>query len=145
MALPLAMLKGLQMRTRVKFGLAGVFCCAFITIAFDILRTLETDLKGGIEGSTALWTNLESAVAVIVSCLPSLVALLSPKNTRNEGRNRSPYRQRSLAISDSARLCMSAGNSVKSGCDGHDSPAAGSEKGGIVSSTLAPALVTDQL
>ena len=133
------------MRTPAKFGLAGVFCCAFITIAFDILRALETDMQGGIEGSTALWTNLESAVAVIVSCLPSLVALFSPKNTRNEGRNRSPYRQRSLAISDSARLCVSPGISVKSHRDGCISPAAVSEKTSITPSSLMPALVTDQL
>ena len=68
MALPLAMLKDLQMRTPVKVGLAGVFCCAFITIGFDILRAVETERKTGVRGSTALWTNLESAVAVIV-CL----------------------------------------------------------------------------
>ena len=145
MALPLAMLRNLQMRTPAKFGLAGVFCCAFITIIFDILRELETDMKGDIEGSTALWTNLESAVAVIVSCLPSLVALFSPKNTRNEGKNRSAYRQRSLAISDSARLCLSPGNSVKSHCDGCTSPAAASEKSSITPSSLLPALNTDQL
>ena len=135
MALPLAMLKGLQMRTPVKFGLAGVFCCAFITIVFDILRTLETNMMGKIEGSTALWTNLECAIAVIVSCLPSLVALLSPRNTRKEGRNRSPYRQRSLAISDSARLCLSVSNSIESGSEGSASPAAAFEKSSITPSS----------
>lgn len=113
MALPLAMLKSLQMRTSVKLGLAGVFCCAFVTIAFDILRAVETDTKGRIEGSTALWTNLESAVAVIVSCLPSVAALFSPKNERNGVRNRSPHRQHSLVISNSAKHCVSAGSSVK--------------------------------
>ena len=114
MALPLAMLKGLQMRTSAKVGLVGVFCCAFITIAFDILRAVETDMKGGVKGSTALWTNLESAIAVIVSCLPTLSALFSPKNERNGGRGRDPYLQRPLVISDSAELCMCAGSSVKS-------------------------------
>ena len=100
MALPLAMLKDLQMRTPVKVGLAGVFCCAFITIGFDILRAVETESKYGVKGSTALWTNLESAVAVIVSCLPSFTALFSPKNKRNNGKNRGPFRQRSLVILD---------------------------------------------
>ena len=114
MSLPLAMLKGLQMRTSAKIGLAGVFCCAFITIAFDILRALETDLKGGVKGSTALWTNLESAVAVIVSCLPTLSALFSPKNEHSGGRGRHPYTQRSLVISDSAKACMGAATSVRS-------------------------------
>ena len=134
MALPLAMLKGLQMRTRVKVGLAGVFCCAFITIAFDILRAVETDTKRGVKGSTALWTNLESAIAVIVSCLPSLTALFSPKNERNGVKVGGPYRQRSLVISDSAKICMSAGSSVKSGSAGRDSAAGESEKDVINSS-----------
>ena len=109
------MLKGLQMRTSAKIGLAGVFCCAFITVAFDILRAVETDVKGGIEGSTALWTNLESAVAVIVSCLPSLPALFNSRNQCKFGRNHVPYQQRSLAVSDSAKHCMDAVSSVKSG------------------------------
>ena len=134
MALPLAMLKGLQMRTPLKIGLAGVFCCAFITIAFDVLRAVETDTKGGVKGSTALWTNLESAVAVIVSCLPSLTALFSPKNHYNGIKNRGPYRQRSLVISNSAKVCMSAGSSAKSGNGGRASAAGESVKDVIDSS-----------
>ena len=144
MALPLAMLKGLQMRTPVKIGLAGVFGCAFITVIFDILRAVETVTMGGVAGSTALWTNLESAVAVIVSCLPSLTALFSPKNSRNNGKNRNPYRQRSLAISESAHLVMSARSSVRSGCSGRNSAAGASEKIIVTSSRSMPAPVTDQ-
>lgn len=121
MALPLAMLKRLQMRMPLKIGLAGIFCLAFITIGFDILRAVETETKGGVKGSTALWTNLESAVAVVVSCLPSFTALFSPKNKRNNGRKYVPYKQRSLAISDTAKLCMSARGSVGSGFSGHAS------------------------
>lgn len=135
MALPLAMLKDLQMRTPAKFCLAGVFCCAFITVVFDILRAVETDTKGGVKGSTALWTNLESAIAVIVSCLPSFTALFSPKNERNGGRNCSPYMQRSLVITDAAKLCMSAGESMKSGSDGRTSAADGSERNITISSS----------
>ncbi len=62
MVLPLAMLKSLQLRTMAKVGLAGVFCCAFITIALDISRAVETITNGGTPGSTALWTNLESGL-----------------------------------------------------------------------------------
>lgn len=135
MALPLAMLKDLQMRTPAKFGLACVFSCAFITVAFDILRAVETDRKGGIKGSTALWTNLESAVAVIVSCLPSFTALFSAKKDRNVGRNGIPYRQRSLVIAESAKHYMSAGSSVKSGSNGLTSTAGDSEMEVISSSS----------
>ena len=113
------------MRTPAKVGLAGVFGCAFITICFDILRAVKTDKEGAVQGSTALWTNLESAVAVIVSCLPSLVALLSPPNKR---KNRGPYSPRSLVVSKSAKLCMSGGSPVKSEYSGHNSIAGESEK-----------------
>ena len=126
------MLKNLQMRTSIKVGLAGVFGCAFITIGFDILRAVETETEGGVEGSTALWTNLESAIAVIVSCLPGLVALFRPKNKEKDRENRSPYRQRSLVVSESAKLSLSAVTSVNSGYSSHTSAAGESER------TLAP-------
>ncbi len=115
MVLPLAMLKSLQLRTMAKVGLAGVFCCAFITIAFDISRAVETVTNGGTPGSTALWTNLESAIAVIVSCLPSLKALLGPRRNHGAGRVAGPYNPRPLAISESAKSYMSAGSSDGSG------------------------------
>ena len=122
MALPLVMLKGLQMRFQAKLGLAGVFCCAFIIIAFDILRTAETLTNDFSPGSTALWTNLESAIAVIVSCLPSFATLL-----RSKDKKARPYRPRSLAMSDSAKLCISAGSSIKDENSGHFSATASSE------------------
>ena len=115
MALPLAMLRGLQLRMTAKIGLAGVFCCAFITIAFDLLRAVETITNDGVAGSTALWTNLESAVAVIVSCLPSFVALRSSRKARDGGKHIVAYRPRSLMVSDSARMCMSDERSIYSG------------------------------
>lgn len=139
MALPLAMLRGLQMRTSAKVGLAGVFGCAFITIAFDILRAFETDLKGGVKGSTALWTNLESAVAVIVCCLPTLSALFSPKNPRSGGRGRDPYMHRSLLITDSAKNCMGAENSAKSSKDSCTSTTGDLEK-----DILSPSVPTEE-
>ena len=109
MALPLDMLKGLQMSTKAKIGLAGIFCLATITIAFDILRAIEILTKNNHTGSTALWTNLESAVAVIVSCLPSFRALLSPRKDGNAKKTTSRYRQRSLAVIDSAKICLTSG------------------------------------
>ena len=135
MALPLAMLKNLQMRTQAKFCLAGIFCCAFITVIFDILRAVEIETRAGVKGSTALWTNLESAVAVIVSCLPSFAALFSPKNERNGGRKCSPYRQRPLVITDAAKVCMSAGESMKSESDDRIFAATGSERNIAISSS----------
>ena len=117
MALPLTMLRSLQMRTSVKIGLTGIFCCALVTIAFDLARTVETAINAGTAGPTALWTNLESAVAVIVSCLPSFAALLRPKSDGKTGRRVVAYPQRSLAVSASARLVVNGGRGVKVGKD----------------------------
>ena len=114
MALPLGMLKGLQMSTKAKIGLAGIFCLATITIAFDILRAIEILTKNNHTGSTALWTNLESAVAVIVSCLPSFRALLSPRKGDNAKKSIGRYRQRSLAVTDSTKIYLTSGKSAGS-------------------------------
>ena len=118
MALPLAMLRGLQMLTTTKIGLAGVFSLASFIIAFDILRTVESLLASNIVGFNALWTNLECSIAVLVSALPSFVTLISSKKDRYHGRRGSPDRPRSLAISDSARPYLndsSSGKLVQSG------------------------------
>ncbi|KAL6720640.1 hypothetical protein ACLMJK_002565 [Lecanora helva] len=112
MALPMAMLKGLKLRTSAKIGLAGVFSLAFVTIAFDILRAVQTLTSGGHAGSTPLWTNLESAIAVVVSCLPSFVALRSSRKAEGSGRKPIAYQPQALMVSDSARLCMSGEGSL---------------------------------
>ena len=123
MVLPLAMLKGLQMRTATKLGLAGIFCCAFITIMFDILRTVETATKGGQAFLTPLFTNLESAVAVIVSCLPSFAALSKSRKASNGRRIPRPYSERSIVISDDAKRCINTGSSFgKANPDGSCDP-----------------------
>lgn len=91
MALPLFMLKALQMRLTMKIALTGVFCVTFVTIAFDILRTIQTINNSGAAGETPLWTNLESAVTVIVSCLPSYASLFSPKAKLKANKTHGPY------------------------------------------------------
>lgn len=118
MALPLLMLRNLQIQKSTKFGLAGIFSLVFLSIIFDILRTLQTLNNSGTPGLTALWTNLESAVVVIVSSLPSFVTLISRKKIGNAGRNGSPYQARVLANSGSAQRCVDAGSSIKGGDSG---------------------------
>ena len=115
MGLPMSMLRSLQLRTTAKIGLAGVFSCAFITIIFDVTRAIETVRNDGTVGSTALWTNLESAVAVIVSCLPSFKALLGPRRSSDPARTVSHYKTRPLTISKSARTLLGDGPSFDSG------------------------------
>lgn len=113
MALPLAMLKTLQISPRAKLGLVAIFGLASFIIVFDILRTTETLGHSQSIGSTALWTDLESAIAIIVSCLPSFVALLRPRKGNDVEKNTSRYPSRPLAISVSAKQFMDTSGSVK--------------------------------
>ena len=128
MALPLVMVKNLQIRTTTKFGLVGVFSLVIFVIAFDILRTTETLGDGGTGGRTALWTDLESAVAVIVSSLPSFAALLNRKKRDSVKRNTSPYPARSLAMSDSAKHHASASGSTNRTIEVHEYPTVDSDR-----------------
>ena len=121
MALPLAMLKPLQISQSAKLSLAAIFGLASFIIVFDILRTAETLSHSHIVGSTALWTNLEAAIAIIVSCLPSFVALLRPRKDHDgpeEKKNNSAsrYPSRPLAISVSAKRLV---DTTSGGSDGH--------------------------
>ncbi|MCJ1308516.1 hypothetical protein MMC25_002169 [Agyrium rufum] len=74
MALPIPMLYQLRLRTSQKIAVAGVFMLAWVTIAFDILRTVESFLLGS--QNVLLYTSLETEIAVIVSALPAYRILL---------------------------------------------------------------------
>ena len=62
------------MDTSQKLGVASVFLLAWVTIAFDIIRVVETFRLGS--AFAVLYTTLEAAVAVIISALPAYKALL---------------------------------------------------------------------
>ncbi|KAF2259940.1 hypothetical protein CC78DRAFT_585327 [Lojkania enalia] len=71
MILPIAMLKGMLMRTSQKVGLALVFSLVLVDIAFDILRTVYTaEMKPEFLDKDSLWAILEPTIAVIVCALP---------------------------------------------------------------------------
>lgn len=75
MALPLWILRSIQLPISKKLGLASVFFLALAIVALDILRIALGD-GGGIVSLASLWDVLEPSVAVIVSTLPTYRALL---------------------------------------------------------------------
>lgn len=97
MALPMGMLRKLQVPTVAKLGLAAIFSCALFIIAFDTIRVVETLTQDSTIAATPLWTNLESAISVIVSCLPSYAALLRQRQ-HSEGKSNIRHYERSLAM-----------------------------------------------
>ena len=95
MALPLWMLRSLAMRPIQKLGLVFIFGVALLTVALEILRTVESVkiLKGAasIQSTTyarsILYAVIEIAFNVIISSLPVYRTLMSIK--RRTGYSRS--------------------------------------------------------
>ena len=101
------MLRQLKVRTKAKLGLSIVFSLAFLDVVFEILRGCEFITTQALTGGCELWMNLESAVAVIVSCLPSLVALSGGiKSGRRPSTRATTNATRSLIISATATKIM---------------------------------------
>jgi hypothetical protein len=92
MSIPLALLRTLQLDRKKKIGLAVVFSLGCIIIAFAIIRMTQVihhkivDLVG-----LAIWSSVESAVSVIVGCLPPLKGFFA-KGIRSYTTKRSANR-----------------------------------------------------
>ena len=96
MALPLHILRALRITIRQKIGLATCFALGFIVVIFSIVRAVEIlDTLTGLSSleradpiSLTLWSALESSIAVIVSCLPSLRILFLGTTENSRYRDR---------------------------------------------------------
>ncbi|CAD6585147.1 MAG: hypothetical protein ASARMPRED_002024 [Alectoria sarmentosa] len=86
MALPLPLLWRLQMPTRQKLAVTAVFSLAWVTIAMEFLRLIETE--NALPEVTWLYTSLETEVAVIVASLPAFSFLVSDSDGSRERRSR---------------------------------------------------------
>ena len=74
MVLPIPVLLRLHIPLSQRIGVASLFFLAWVTIAFDILRVVESFRDGS--SLALLYTSLETEVAVIVSGLPTYRVLL---------------------------------------------------------------------
>ncbi|TVY22952.1 hypothetical protein LHYA1_G008173 [Lachnellula hyalina] len=90
MALPLGMLSRLQIRAVQKLGIAVIFCLTFVIIALEIVRLVQS-LKGTGQSWNVVWTNTETSVAVIVSCLPTYNTLFRYRERVNASKASSAY------------------------------------------------------
>ena len=70
MALPVWMLKDLQMRTSQKVGLGIMFSLGLIVVVFEILRTVVSESQTSFS-EVAVFDIIEDCVALIVSSIPS--------------------------------------------------------------------------
>jgi hypothetical protein len=80
MALPLGLLRNLQVTRQQKLGLAVVFSLGLVIVAFAIIRM--TQILGEARADPAglaLWGIVESSVSVVVGSLPPLKSFLQKK------------------------------------------------------------------
>lgn len=77
MFIPIPMLWRLQMGRSQKVAVMIVFLLALVTLAFDILRIVETFISGAqFTFLTLLYTSLETEIAVIMFALPTYRLLI---------------------------------------------------------------------
>ncbi|KAI1371320.1 hypothetical protein F4677DRAFT_316014 [Hypoxylon crocopeplum] len=81
---PLPMIWRLNMRTKQKLAVSGVFGLAIITIAFEVVRTVK--LYQFTTYLTNLYSYLELLISVLISMLPSYRFLISASDKDREYR-----------------------------------------------------------
>ena len=81
MAIPIWLVFGLKMSLSQKLGLSGVLGLGVIIIIFSVIRIIVTNTAGRQPEISwlALWSSIESSVAVIVACLASFKVLLNSR------------------------------------------------------------------
>lgn len=104
MALPLWMLRILNITKYQKLGLALIFSLAGFCVFFDIARTIRA-----LADQQAIYTISEVNLAVVVSCLPTYRALF------NISRQRSLYRPSKLTTWTTVENGPSRGSKKESG------------------------------
>ncbi|KAK0258033.1 hypothetical protein LTR91_005757 [Friedmanniomyces endolithicus] len=103
-ALPIAIVARVHISAPQKVALIGVLSLGLIIIGFAVARIVVTDAQGTHPEISwlALWSAIESSVAVLVCCLASFKALFTGKR---HGLSREPYYAHS---STQAREAISA-------------------------------------
>ena len=76
MALPLWMLRNLQIQRSRKISLTAMFLIVTVIIVVDLVRAVDTTSGPATSPLELLWTVIEPAIAVIISALPTYKALL---------------------------------------------------------------------
>ncbi|KAK9785644.1 putative Integral membrane protein [Seiridium cardinale] len=88
-SLPIYLTIGLKMSAAQKFGLVGVLSLGIIVTVFSVIRIIVTNTVARQPEISwlALWSSIESSIAVMVACLSSFKVLL----THKKKSSRSPY------------------------------------------------------
>ncbi|KAJ5589360.1 hypothetical protein N7537_012038 [Penicillium hordei] len=88
MVLPIRLIWNLQMKTRQKLSIGGLFCFGWICIIISTIRVVQLgQTENGVPAPSwlALWATIEASIAVMIGCCPGLYRVLktalSPSKT----------------------------------------------------------------
>jgi hypothetical protein len=87
-ALPVSIVARVKVSTKQKFGLYAVLSLGVFIIGVAIARVIVTDTQGVHPEISwlALWSVVESSVAVLICCLASFKAMFTAQNPGTEFR-----------------------------------------------------------
>ncbi|KAJ5286063.1 hypothetical protein N7524_001369 [Penicillium chrysogenum] len=92
MILPIRLIWNLQMKTRQKLSIGGLFCFGWICIIVSTIRVVQLgETENGVPAPSwlALWGTIEASIAVMIGCCPGLYRVL--KNAISPSKTSYPY------------------------------------------------------
>ncbi|CAP92972.1 Pc16g03020 [Penicillium rubens Wisconsin 54-1255] len=92
MILPIRLIWNLQMKTRQKLSIGGLFCFGWICIIVSTIRVVQLgETENGVPAPSwlALWGTIEALIAVMIGCCPGLYRVL--KNAISPSKTSYPY------------------------------------------------------
>ncbi|KAK4862945.1 hypothetical protein LT330_010719 [Penicillium expansum] len=107
MILPIRLIWNLQMRTRQKLSIGGLFCFGWVCIIISTIRVVQLgETENGVPAPSwlALWGTIEASIAVMIGCCPGLYRVL--KTAISPSKTSYPY--------DSYNLRGRAGSGIPS-------------------------------
>ncbi|KGO40834.1 hypothetical protein PEX2_075080 [Penicillium expansum] len=107
MILPIRLIWNLQMQTRQKLSIGGLFCFGWVCIIISTIRVVQLgETENGVPAPSwlALWGTIEASIAVMIGCCPGLYRVL--KTAISPSKTSYPY--------DSYNLRGRAGSGIPS-------------------------------
>jgi hypothetical protein len=88
MLLPIRLVWNLQMARGQKIAVIALFASGFVCIAFATIRVVQIGIRAGNDISPsptwlALWTIIESAIAICIGCCPAFAVLYRTTRASN--------------------------------------------------------------
>ncbi len=109
MILPIRVVWNLQVPRGQKIVIIALFASGFVCVAFATLRLVQIGRQSSDTNSPnptwlALWTLIETSVAICIGCGPAFVILYRATRSTNASRDTNGYYRHTHSQSDGAKL-----------------------------------------